>query len=328
MDHVTLLRAVYFFHLSLEKDRKVTELKFAVLALRNMSFDLSGPSSDPIEKYSLTLKIRSVLDQAILTSQHYEVWQTFLFNLSKFYKRLRMVKYKFINMESLKMKKPRKYRALEPFYNNGQRLLNKVSVKRDQDGDWDFRTNRATLPAGTVCVGCRVDLGGSKAQLVLSQPQRDIWSEDFRLTRVAATPCVLEMSSLPSPILTCGRQESCNRRAKQLHLQFLGEERKALLAVMTESRICFGCSRFSLKTHKCSRCRKARYCSQDCLSHHWKFHRVRCEEAEDGSQEELSSSKRLQGEAKMELRRDLLQRLLSYDPVMGASMTVESVDDQ
>ena len=328
LDHFTLLRAVYFFHLSLENDRKVTELKFAVLAFRDLSFNLSVPVHDPIEKYDLTLKIRSIMNHTVRLHPYYEVWETFLFNLSKFYKRLRMVKYKFINMESLKKKKPRKFRALEPFYNNGQRLLNNVSVRRDREGDWETRYSLATLPARTVCVGCRVDLGGREAQLVISQPHRNIWAEDFRLTRQANIPCVLEMSNMPSPIVTCGRQESCDNQAKKLHLQLVVEERKALLAVMTDSRVCYGCSKYSLKTHKCSRCRKARYCSQDCLSQHWKFHRIRCE-AGDGSQEgpSSSSSKKLEGEAKMAHRRDLLQRLVYYDPVMGAAMTEESADD-
>ena len=57
-------------------------------------------------------------------------------------------------------------------------------------------------------------------------------------------------------------------------------------------------------------------------------HRIRCE-AGDGSQEgpSSSSSKKLEGEAKMAHRRDLLQRLVYYDPVMGAAMTEESADD-
>ena len=317
LDHVTLLRAVYFFHLSLEKDRKVTELKFAVLAFGQLSFDLSRPWADPIESFDCTVRTRS-------DSETLLVWETFLFHLSKLYKRLRMVKYKFINMESLKEKKPRKCLALEPFYNNGQRLLAAVSVSRSQAGDWYLGKNRATLPARTACVGCQTDLGGRAAQLLLSQPRSEVWAENFSLLRVAATPCVLEMSNLPRPIVTCGRQETCNSKAKQLHLQFLREEKKALLDVLAECWICSGCSKYSLKTHKCSRCRSARYCSQFCLSKDWKFHQVRCEEQELTS----SASKKLRGEAKMEHRRDLLQRLVFYDPVIGAAMKAQSAGDQ
>ena len=322
LDHFTLLRAVYFFHLSLEKDRKVTELKFAVLAFGELSFDLSRPWADPIESYDYTVRTNADHEAVVL-------WETFLLHLSKLYKRLRMVKYKFVNMESLKEKKPRKYRALEPFYNNGQRLLAAVSVRRNP------ANNRATLPGRTLCVGCQTDLGGRKAQLVLSQPLANIWSEAFSLTRVADTPCVLEMSNQPSPIVTCGRQASCDRRAKQLHLQLLGEEKKALLDVLSEARICDGCSRYSLKTHKCSRCRRARYCSQLCLSEDWKFHRLRCEEQEhqqEHQQEQeqdltASASKKLRGEAKVEHRRDLLQRLVFYDPVLGAATRAQSAGD-
>ena len=93
LDHVTLLRAVYFFHLSLEKDRKVTELKFAVLAFRELSFDLSKPWADPIESYDCSLRTKSkrMSNQTVSARSNLEVWETFIFYLSKFYKRLRMV---------------------------------------------------------------------------------------------------------------------------------------------------------------------------------------------------------------------------------------------
>ena len=173
LDHVTLLRAVYFFHLSLEKDRKVTELKFAVLAFGQLSFDLSRPWADPIESFDCTARTRADYETLV-------AWETFVFHLAKLYKRLRMVKYNFINMESIKEKKPRKYRALEPFYNNGQRLLAAVSVKKDHKGDWDVHHRRATLPAGTVCVGCLADLPAARlscssvSQPVISGPRTSV----------------------------------------------------------------------------------------------------------------------------------------------------------
>jgi len=303
---VLRLRAVYFFHFSLEKDRKLTELKFAVLALRQLSFDLSScssPAFDPIESYDV--KIRS-------SGAPTEVWETLIFTMAKFYKRLRMVKYKFINMESFQKKRPSDHRALEPFYQNGQRLLNNVQVPLDCDGGYDTNKSRATLPPNTRCVGCHRDIGGSRAQLLLG---RDIWAPGYKMIKIAGTPCVLEMMDSPRPIVTCGKDERCNNRAKELYHKFLGDEMMPLLEVLPDCRICDGCSRYSLKTHKCSRCRSARYCSQDCLSQDWKYHKLRCQEVE---REELSISKKLEGEARQEYSRECFNRIVNYDPVIGA----------
>ena len=328
MRRLALFRAVYNFHLSLEKDRKLTELKFAVLALRDLSFDLTDhccpcfdPScaQDPIECHDKIIRSSGACT---------EIWETFLFHLSKLCKRLRMVKYKFINMESLKKKMKKRageYTALEPFYNNGLRLLNNVSVKLDKDGDWQLRNNRAILPAQTFCVGCKTDLGGRKAQLLLTQPLSDIWAEDFSVVRVADTPCVLEMSNNPRPIVTCGRWEECNAHAKVLYLTFLGEELKALLPIMLDGRICSGCSKYSLKTHKCPRCRRVRYCSQTCLNQDWKYHKVRCEQELEqtgaGAVRQELLAKKLEGEEKTKHNQDRFQRLVFYDPFIGA-MTI------
>ena len=327
---LTLFRGVYTFHLSLEKDRKVTELKFAVLFLRELCFDLSDNccpcfdpscSQDPIESHDKFLRS---------TGANTEVWETFLFHLSKLCKRLRMVKYKFINMESLKKKMKKRsgeYQALEPFYNNGQRLLAAVSVRLDQDGDWHVHHNRATLPAQTVCVGCQADLGGRKAQLLLSQPLCNIWAEDFRLTRVAATPCVLEMSNMPRPIVTCGRKEACNLQAKDLYMKFLGKEQSALLPMLTDGRICSGCFKFSLKTHKCSRCMRVRYCCQACLNQDWKFHQVRCQEEDQaGASSQELLTKKLEGEDQKKHEEHCIKRLKIYDPFIAA-MTIAIMKD-
>ena len=57
---------------------------------------------------------------------------------------------------------------------------------------------------------------------------------------------------------------------------------------------------------------------------------MRCEEQAEAASQELTpvASKKLKGEAKLEYRRDILQRLVSYDPVIGAAMTAQSRDDK
>ena len=262
---VLRLRATYFFHLSLERDRKLTELKFAVLALRQLSFDLYSccDNYNPFENYDKKIKA---------SGSPNVLWEALLFNLAKFCKRLRMIKYKFINIESLKKKRPADYQALEPFYRNGQRLLKNVEVRLDKDGGYDSRRSRAILPPNTLCVGCNLDLGGFSAQLLLGS---SCPLENFQVVRVADTPCVLEMMNTQRPIVTCGKDAKCSTIAKQLYLEFLAGEMSPLMKILPDCRICTSCSRYSLKTHKCSRCRKARYCSQDCLNQDWKYHQVR-----------------------------------------------------
>ena len=82
---------------------------------------------------------------------------------------------------------------------------------------------------------------------------------------------------------------------------------------LIETRVCYGCSRHSMRTHRCSRCRKARYCSQDCLNRDWEEHQVRCREFTRPGTRDLYQSKRLEGEDLRSYTWECGKRVFSYD---------------
>ena len=108
------LRGFYLFLVSTEKDRKMSELKFAMMVLYCVSVFLQKR----VEKYEKKVR-RARRDRK-------ELWESLVFSLSNFYCRLRMIKYQFINIQSLRSLKKRdrdKYENLEYFVERGLNLL-------------------------------------------------------------------------------------------------------------------------------------------------------------------------------------------------------------
>ena len=136
---------------------------------------------------------------------------------------------------------------------------------------------------------------------------------------VPGTPCVLDMSDTAKNIVVCGHHEACNVTAEALYEQILRQETEALLAVLPDTKVCQGCSRHSLGTHRCSRCRAARYCSQDCLNQNWGEHRIRCRDFTRPGCEELYVTKKLDEKARKIQAKDCLQQLRYYDPLLGSA---------
>ena len=281
---------------SFMKDGKVTEFHFAAFF-----FFFSSSSLISIEKLDSKMRAQGTLDV---------VWETFIFQLARFFQILRMVKYKTINIKSIRKKKPAQYQAIKPFYESGLRML-----ESQTDCSLYHQTSRLSLPPGTLCVGCRRDIGGKEAQLLL------MLKDDYKVVRVPGTPCLLDLSDSAKTIVVCGLDETCSAKAKDLYQQLLREEREALQGVLSDTRICYGCSRFSLKTHRCSRCRLARYCSQDCLNQNWKEHKIRCKEFTRPGFKDLYASKKLVDE-------DGFRTLCSYDPFLRPALTSVMKDQE
>ena len=286
-------RGYFLFLSSWLKEGKLTEFH---LAQYFFGYSLSFFSIAELDS-----KIR---DKAVQN----EVWETLIFQLAKFFQILRMVKYKFINIMSIKKKKPAQYRALKPFYESGLKMFESSTA-----GSLNSQSSRISLPPGTLCVGCKGDLGGKEAQLFLNL------AKDSKMIRVPSTPCVLDMSDTAKNIVVCGKHEACSSRAKALYQQLLQDEMKALMDVLPDTKICHGCSRYSLKTHRVSRCREARYCSQDWLNQDWKEHKIRCREFTRPGIKELYDTKKLEGEARMIHTEDCLKRICFYDPFLASA---------
>ena len=89
--------------------------------------------------------------------------------------------------------------------------------------------------------------------------------------------------------------------------------------ILADSKVCHGCSRHSMRTHRCSRCREARYCSQDCHNQDWKEHRVRCRDFTRPGIEELYITKKVEGEARKIYAENCFKILCGYNPSLVTS---------
>jgi len=272
------LWSFYFFLLATEKERKLTELKFAM-------------------RFSANVEAPKILN---------EEWEALFFALAKFYQTLRMVKYKFINVETFQKNRPEDFEVLRPFYENGIRVLNSATgwMRMNVDGQYETKNCRETLPPGSRCAGCDTDLGGKKAQILGRK------NCSFRVT---AIPCVIGITNPSNPIAICGRMEKCYTKAKEIYLTYLCDEEAALMKFLPNSQICHGCSRYSMKTHRCSRCREARFCSQDCLNTNWGDHKVRCREFIRPGIQELYTTRKLKGKAKQRYTAECQEKLAAFD---------------
>ena len=288
------MRGFYLFMVSTEKDRKMSELKFAIKVWSTHWTSLVFQKR--VEKYEVKMKAcRARKDQ-------WDQWDSFVFSLSNFYWRLRMVKYQFINTQSLRsVKKPRKYDDLKCFV--------KVGLIHLQD---DCRQEqRVKLPPNTNCGICKTNLGERMAKRCIILPNQIIWPKETNMAFV-----VLKAFS-HYPLTTCGG-DSCNKHAENVYKRYLRMEASYFYEFLVDSQICHGCSEYCLKTHRCSRCRLARFCSQDCFNVNWKEHSVRCEPYIRPGNKELFASRKLVGEAKQNYIYEVVNTVNRYyDPYFG-----------
>ena len=54
--------------------------------------------------------------------------------------------------------------------------------------------------------------------------------------------------------------------------------------------MCDGCFKLSLGTHKCSICRSARYCRQECFNKNWKHHKLECQTKDEEKTDKNAAS--------------------------------------
>ena len=317
------LRGFYLFLVSTEKDRKMSELKFAMMVLSCVSIYFQRK----IENYEVKAR-RARRDKR-------ELWDSLVFSLSNFYWRLRMVKYQFINTQSL-LKKPGKYQNLRHFVEAGLDLLK-------SDGREEL--HRVRLPPHTNCVGCEENLGERVAKLCIKLPNKVIWPREDNMASVLQASsgetgtglcfklppnitCPSKASALTSllqmktkSIVTCGRH-SCNKDAEGVYSLSLLLEGSGLFKFLRDSKICHGCSKYSLNTHRCSRCRLTRWCSQDCFNINWRDHRVKCEPYSRPGNQELFATKKLVGQAKKDYLWECSNMVSRYyDPFIGSAFS-------
>jgi len=286
----------YYFLLAIEKDIKITEIKFTIVMMMQQK-----------ECFDDVWKVCGVPGVKL------EVVESLLFIITKFFRTLRMVKFKFLNMKSFKRKRREEYEVLRPFYENAMRVLDSATAERIDVDPFDRRSLGLTLPPNSRCLNCKADLGGLVAQHITITGAH---SDDLQ----AMTPYFMMFINLASPTVSCGRNLICNLQLKKTFVDYLFYEEKALMKILPDTRICHGCSRYSLKTHRCSRCRQVRYCSQDCMNQSWGEHQIRCREFTRPGVKELYQTKKLEGKAKQRFTAECQERLVIFDPYLKGLM--------
>ena len=139
------------------------------------------------------------------------------------------------------------------------------------------RTSLVALPPHTQCAGCGLLLSGREAQTQLQFPFLPWLTSQPSLTvRFPASPIIHDNFGSPW-ITTCGDKEKCLRAGVAKQLQRYSREGASFSKFLSSSEQCNGCLRYSVKTHKCSKCRSVRYCSNSCLARDWPNHRQPCQ---------------------------------------------------
>ena len=68
------------------------------------------------------------------------------------------------------------------------------------------------------------------------------------------------------------------------------EEADLCSEFLRKAKMCDGCFKLSLGTHKCSICRSARYCRQECFNKNWKHHKLECQTKDEEKTDKNAAS--------------------------------------
>ena len=311
------LRSNYLFLVAIERSRAVTEIIF-VQIFTESSQDRNHLKA--VESFYKKERKKPWCDGKVL-------WVTFLHNLAEFSRKLLLVKYKMINIDCLSAKQKDSFPGLVE-----TTKLSLASLAAEVPTMLPSKTGRYLLqiPEDARCICCSERLTGGQAQyqtqypeaacmLVLKVPPGESYRERMLLQEGAVG--VFHPSSLQQPlILTCSNKESCLAEGFRLQCERAHSEFSALRHFLVKSQQCEGCLRFSLKTHKCSRCRAVRYCSQLCLNTHWSLHQESCQQRQQAGPGADLGSRKLKGKSKKENLAVWERMLEAWDPVMWTSV--------
>ena len=299
-EYLEKMRARYWGYVMTERSRHVSEIHFAQEALDSL------PKFGPWSGEAFTQMNNAMIERS---ENERTVWEQFLASISEFFKRLRKVKYYCLNVENISERKREKY--------EGFLLLHSLQTGEDRQ-ELHFRPDSSfplmtVLPAGVSCAACQVSLAGQEAQHQLQHPTlpwlADYDQEDLVLLRFPGRPVIHDKSPGKGLIATCG-VSSCISLGLAHQNKRLMEEAKLLLPFLSEAQLCSGCLRYSVRTHRCSACLTARYCSSECLAGDWARHQAACLASREENRPTLPTS-RLEG--------DLNNFLYRSDPLLYLS---------
>ena len=283
LNYLHYLRATYYYFLTIERSRPATDILFALKVAhtspieRHNSIFGGNPFSSLEKLWNVQPKkaryipfIHYYLAPIIVNKNAY--WEVFLTTMSDFFKRLRKCKYLVLNFDNIPKKKE------ENFYNTRifcemalKKLREKVKIVYPSCSKEHplFPKHLKTLPENTKCCMCSSSIGGMKAQqqiqhrfhpwfALTTYKPKDI---PFRYERFKTWtfPMIHDQDFVNKPIVSCGDLQSyCSNQGIKIAEFYEFKEASTFVYFLQHSRLCQGCQRYSVNTHKCSKCLSVR----------------------------------------------------------------------
>ena len=283
LNYLHYLRATYYYFLTIERSRPATDFLFAMKVAHTSPLERHGevfgdnPFSSLEKLWNVQPKkaryipfIHYYLAPIIVNKNAY--WETFLTTMSDFFNKLRKCKYFVLNFDNIPKKKE------ENFYNTRifcemalKKLREKVKIvyPRCSMEHPLFPKYLKTLPENTKCCMCETKIGGMKAQQQIQHRFHPWFSPTtykpkdipirYERFKTWTFPMIHEQEIVNKPVVSCGGLEwYCSNQGIKISEFYEFKEASAFVFFLQHSRLCQGCQRYSVNTHKCSKCLSVR----------------------------------------------------------------------
>jgi len=326
------MRATYWYLATGEKRSYVTEVLFSTyVTLKHKKED------------SLFLYVENMFKKKMRTKNVW--WETFLFHMADFYKRLGWTKYLSFNVILADHKKRKEFEGLEKIHSHAISCLNDP-IQLPHETKLPNQAKLTTdllvlLPEGTKCSCCERDLGGLNGTWMLqNKVYRPLWVPDtpenpdqlsdpvkaigdWMLVREHGVPVIFEYPSVSErnnheaasefTLVSCARNTNCLVTVANMQLDKVESWARLSINWLFKAQRCHGCLKFCYESHRCSNCRSVRYCSKECLSQDWKGHEGSCKNMALEPTEAISTRK-LEGKPRSALFAKCIHYLMTSDP--------------
>jgi hypothetical protein len=306
------LRAIYWYLVTNEKRRCMTEVLFA------QRLHLTATTLNE-EDSMMFLQA----DENKAASKNVW-WETFLHQLADFYKRLRWTHYQMFDM-AMPDHRRQEFGHLVPIQKYAIDCLRQpleFLLPSKLEGPMMNSNFMVTLSEGTLCSACDLDLSNKTAAWQILSVIYTMWPvncKEMSVRAIKGLPIIFEARNLPmqmdlaqgQELVSCGAQD-CIQNIAKVWMDYFEQ-----LAIMTinwvfKTHRCHGCLKFCYESHRCSGCRSVRYCSKACLLEDWKVHEPSCKEMA-GDEEETASVRKLEGEKKEAFYHECIEYLCKVD---------------
>ena len=295
------LRVFYWFTATITttKNKALLDILFSRIAFPRL---IGGDSTRSL--------LQSVVDVKQFAKDLY--WEAFEDYVGVFVQKLRRKKYFSFNLDSIPEHKVEKFSHLFEYssvydFHLADQLVAETPLRMT-----------VVLPPDCRCYGCKRDLGGAEAQYQNQFPSPALAnlvpSQTFQVKH-PEMPVLHQKISRSFFLASCGDRPDCVAKVTAAQLKFESYEAELLIDFLSHSWLCNGCLRYSMKTHRCSKCKSVLYCSQLCLEKDWKNHKFSCQVLDD-AETEVRSSRRLNAEGRARHERQAEFILGRLDPFL------------